>query len=78
MLVAPAPRSFDELDQRVFQALVPADHYLKKAAAALDFERLRPLAADRYSPGQGRPPSTPSAWSSCFSWSCTTASTTGR
>ena len=55
MLVAPAPRSFDELDQRVFQALVPTDHYLRKVAAALDFERLRPLAADHYSPGQGRP-----------------------
>ena len=41
------PRSVDELDQPVFQALVPA--------AAIDFERLRPLAADRYSPGQGRP-----------------------
>ena len=54
MLVAPAPRPFDELDQRVFQALAPADHYRKKAAAAIDFERLRPLAADRYSPGLPR------------------------
>lgn len=44
-----------EQDRKIFDALVPEDHYLRRTAAAIDFERFRPLMADRYSPDQGRP-----------------------
>jgi transposase len=38
----------------VFESFVPADHYLRKLKAAIDFALLRPLVADCYSPDQGR------------------------
>ena len=41
-------------DQLVFETFVPADHYLRRLNAALDFTLLRPLVADCYSPDQGR------------------------
>ena len=44
-----------ELDRQIFDTLVPKDHYLRRTAAAIDFERFRPLMADCYSPDQGRP-----------------------
>lgn len=44
-----------EQDREVFDALVPEDHYLRRTAAAIDFERFRPLMAGCYSPDQGRP-----------------------
>jgi len=44
-----------EQDRRIFDALVPDDHYLRRTAKAIDFERFRPLMADSYSPDQGRP-----------------------
>ena len=44
-----------EEDRRVFEALVPADHYLRRAAQAIDFERFRPLMASCYSAQWGRP-----------------------
>jgi transposase len=44
-----------ETDREVFQLLVPADHYLRRAARAIDFERFRPLMEPCYSPDQGRP-----------------------
>jgi len=43
------------LDQLVFQALVPADHYLRRVKAILDFEQLRPLLAECYPSSMGRP-----------------------
>lgn len=42
-------------DREVFSALVPPDHYLRRAAAAIDFERFRPLTAAFYNPSLGRP-----------------------
>jgi transposase len=42
-------------DRHVFEILVPTDHYLRKAARVIDFERFRPLMAPCYSPDQGRP-----------------------
>ena len=44
-----------DLDKQVFEALVPADHYLRRVKAALDFESLRPLLAESYPSGTGRP-----------------------
>jgi transposase len=44
-----------EEDRRVFELLVPAGHYLRRAAQAIDFERFRPLVESCYSPDQGRP-----------------------
>ena len=42
------------LDELVFTQLVPADHYLRRLKAAVDFARLRPLLADCYSAERGR------------------------
>ena len=44
-----------EEDRRVFQLLVPPDHYLHRVARTIDFERFRSLMAPCYSPDQGRP-----------------------
>jgi hypothetical protein len=48
-----------ELDERIFAALVPADHYLRRVKAALDFARLRPLLAQAYPSTTGRPAAEP-------------------
>ncbi len=44
-----------ELDQQVYQALVPADHYLRRVKAVLDFDALRPILAECYPSNTGRP-----------------------
>ncbi len=44
-----------EQDREVFDALVPAGHYLRQAARVIDFDRFRPLMASCYSPRWGRP-----------------------
>ena len=41
-------------DLLVFETFVPADHYLRRLKAAIDFTPLRALVADCYSPDQGR------------------------
>src|SRR2546428_7887264 len=43
------------IDQIVFEALVPADHYLRRVKAVLDFEQLRPMLAACYPSTTGRP-----------------------
>jgi transposase len=48
-----------EEDRRVFEALVPSGHYLRRAAQVIDFERFRPLMASCYSPHWGRPADEP-------------------
>ena len=50
-----SPRLLDELDQFVFDTVVPPDHYLRRVIQCIDFERFRGLMATRYSPDQGRP-----------------------
>lgn len=45
----------DELDQMIFDATVPEDHYLRRVLQAIDFERCRDLIAPTYCSGQGRP-----------------------
>ena len=41
-------------DHLVFEKLVPADHYLRRLKAAVDFNSLRPLVAQCYSHDMGR------------------------
>jgi transposase len=48
-----------ELDERIFAALVPHDHYLRQVKAVLDFARLRPLLAEAYPATTGRPAAEP-------------------
>ena len=43
-----------DLDRLIFEKLVPADHYLRQVKAAIDFEPMRALVADCYSPTMGR------------------------
>ena len=35
-----------DIDLLVFEKLIPADHYLRRLKAAIDFEPLRALVAD--------------------------------
>jgi hypothetical protein len=44
-----------ETDREIFQVLVPPNHYLRRAAQTIDFERFRPLMEPCYSLDQGRP-----------------------
>ena len=44
----------NELDQLMFEKLVPAEHYLRKVKAVIDFESMRALVADCYSADMGR------------------------
>src|SRR6478609_5117324 len=44
-----------ELDRQIFDAIVPLDHFLRRALAAVDFERFRPILAAHYDPAIGRP-----------------------
>lgn len=44
-----------ELDRRIFETLVPEDHLVRRAEAAVNFEAFRPLLAKGYSPDHGRP-----------------------
>ena len=43
-----------DIDQKVFEMLVPTDHYLRQLKRALDFSSLREKVSDCYSPDQGR------------------------
>jgi transposase len=48
-----------ELDERIFAALVPPDHYLRAVKAVLDFAPLRAEMADAYPATTGRPAAEP-------------------
>jgi transposase/DnaJ-domain-containing protein 1 len=48
-----------ELDREIFDATVPADHYLRRVMEVVDFERFRELLISRYSRSMGRPPIEP-------------------
>lgn len=48
-----------EFDQQVFQKLVPANHYLRRVKAVIDFERYRTALAECYSADEGRPADDP-------------------
>lgn len=59
MLIDYSYRPPSEFDQQMFKRLVPADHYLRRVKALIDFERFRPELAACYSPDQGRPADDP-------------------
>jgi transposase len=44
-----------EGDREIFDAIVPADHYLRRVKQAVDFERFRALFVPAYDPTSGRP-----------------------
>jgi transposase len=44
-----------DLDNQIFQAIVPPDHYLRLVKQLIDFDRFRPLLAAHYDPDRGRP-----------------------
>ena len=48
-----------EIDQLVFEKLVPEDHLLRRAKAALDFQAFGERIKDRYHPRMGRPAEDP-------------------
>ena len=48
-----------ELDHQIFEAIVPADHYLRRVKQAVDFAAFRPNLASHYDPEKGRPPIEP-------------------
>jgi len=48
-----------DMDQVVFEKLIPADHYLRRLKAVIDFEPLRALVADCYVHGVGAPAEDP-------------------
>jgi len=48
-----------DIDRLVFEKLIPADHYLRRLKAAVDFEPLRALVADCYVEGLGAPAEDP-------------------
>lgn len=48
-----------EIDQLVFDKLVPGDHLLRRAKAVLDFQALALRIKDRYHPRMGRPAEDP-------------------
>jgi transposase len=48
-----------EMDLVVFEKLIPADHYLRRLKAAIDFEPCRALVADCYAAGMGAPAEDP-------------------
>lgn len=59
MLLPLQETPLSELDQLIFEARVPHDHYLRQVLQAVSFDRCHHLAADCYSPDQGRPALTP-------------------
>jgi transposase len=48
-----------DIDRLVFDKLIPADHYLRRLKAAIDFEPFRALVADCYAAGMGAPAEDP-------------------
>ena len=48
-----------DIELLVFDKLIPADHYLRRLKAAIDFEPCRALVADSYAAGMGAPAEDP-------------------
>ena len=59
MLKAEYYRAPTDIDVLVFEKLIPADHYLRRLKAAIDFEPFRSLVADSYAAGMGAPAEDP-------------------
>lgn len=59
MLKADYSSAPTELDLMVYEKLIPADHYLRRLKAAINFEPCRALVADCYASGMGAPAEDP-------------------
>src|SRR2546427_12977335 len=59
MLKADYSMAPTDLDRLIFERLIPADHYLRRLKAAINFEPLRALVADCYAKGVGAPAEDP-------------------
>jgi transposase len=59
MLQSESMVSLTDVERRLFDELVPQDHFLRRLIEVVDFERFRPLLAAAYSPRLGRPPVDP-------------------
>src|SRR2546428_10606297 len=59
MLKAEYVVTLTEMDLVVFEKLIPADHYLRRLKAAIDFEPCRALVGDCYAAGMGAPAEDP-------------------
>jgi transposase len=59
MLKADYSSAPTELDLMVYEKLIPADHYLRRLKAAINFEPCRALVADCYAAGVGAPAEDP-------------------
>ncbi len=56
MLKAIPLEPLSELDQGVYDLVVPPEHYLRKVKECIDFEQFRPRLLASYHPDLGRPP----------------------
>src|SRR2546428_9807273 len=59
MLKADYYLALTDIDLLVFEKLIPADPYLRRLKAAINFEPLRELVADCYAKGLGAPAEDP-------------------
>jgi transposase len=59
MLRPAVPTVFAEFDQRVYDLVIPAEHYLRQVQLRIDFERFRSTLEQTYSVQLGRPPIDP-------------------
>lgn len=55
MLTTIDPLSLTDFDREIFATVVPAEHYLRRVSAIVDFERFRPRMVDAYNATFGRP-----------------------
>ena len=55
LLAQPTYLAAEGRDQEIFEATVPADHYLRRVKSVIDFGRFRGLLTATYSPDHGRP-----------------------
>jgi len=55
MLTAMECTPASEHDYEIFDAIVPADHYLRRVKLTIDFQRFRDLLTSGYNPTLGRP-----------------------
>lgn len=55
MLRASYETEMSDMDNQIFEILVPADHYLRQVKGVIDFEVMREKVADCYSADQGSP-----------------------
>jgi transposase len=55
MLCDPSPPRLSPFDRRVFDAFVPADHFLRKVLQVIPWDSFHQVLAPYYSPDQGRP-----------------------